>query len=897
MWGNSYKLTFENLTEYVEKMKNNELTLEDVLDNNDIVQDLKTNSSSEFFPFITEEIMKKLIDYVTKMPKEDDQKSGHKFPFNASEILTSNNMKIINKYFGIENENNEDNNFEKDINNNDNNNDNFNDNINDNNNDNNNDNINDDEDDVVNIKEDNNIMKNQNIKNDEQKEKILIYLLNFLKSESTNDNYVLVGYFYKIIQHLLINKSTELLNCIFIKYNDITFDGFCKHLNRKAIGECIKNLLVYNEDEVINLNEKRKILVEKIFNTLKETNDEEKCYAICDTIINCISKKNFFNILMLNQNVIDLLFQILCNNLNNDRNLRTLLNLMIKINEQILSLFDKLVTPNLNTENDLFMSYDNNEANYNEETLKNILTPLFKSIKDSNLIFLEDLHQIDNDELFTTYEKNQKKLGLKKLILVEYLRSIIDILVNTNSKNLLSNEINDIINLINQNKIFSLLNDFFFRYEFNNIYQSFYLQIFAIILNKHSPENLVNGILLNDNLNDRSKNFIPKLLEHTLNNMKFEYESKNKSDSCFFAAEIKLINDIINSNNEYVKNIINEEKDFLAFNEILVKRINTLFTQKLLYVEFNGFPNFNTEESNNIISSSKSIDEMINESINIYNKYKNGENYQKLLNEIIEKEKPENKLSISQELINEEDIKNNDINVYGDDDEFQTKGLIDDSPKNDNEKKMELENGFIEEDNDIDVIDNLNDKFIFDKNNSDEINNKKENIKIERENESDENEEEEEKKEKKKVEKKGKQNKEEEEEENEEKEEKKNKKKEKEEKKENEDNEENEENNNIRGNKLYLNKNINIDEEKDDEKEDDDDEENEDNYKKKKNFQKKENFQTKKKNFIESEEEEENEEEEKIIIYKDRRKDIIEFYKFKNLKILSVALNDLGILK
>ena len=225
--------------------------------------------------------------------------------------------------------------------------------------------------------------------------------------------------------------------------------------------------------------------------------------------------------------------------------------------------------------------------------------------------------------------------------------------------------------------------------------------------------------------------------------MKFEYESKNKSDSCFFAAEIKLINDIINSNNEYVKNIINEEKDFLAFNEILVKRINTLFTQKLLYVEFNGFPNFNTEESNNIISSSKSIDNMINESIDIYNKYKKGENYQKLLNDIIENEKHENKLSISQELINEEDIKNNDINVYGDDDEIQTKGLIGDSPKNDNEKKMELENGFIEDDNDIDVIDNLNDKFIFDKNNSDEINNKKENIQIERENESDENEEEE----------------------------------------------------------------------------------------------------------------------------------------------------------
>ena len=181
MWGNSYKLTFENLTEYVEKMKNNELTIEDILDNNDIVQDLKSNSSSEFLPFITEEIMKKLIDYSTKIPKEDDQKFGHKFPFNATEILTSNNMEIINKYFGIiENKNNEDNNFENNIIN--------------------NNNI-DDDDDVVNIKEDNNNL-NENINKDEPKEKILIYLLNFLKSESTNDNYVLVGYFYKIIQQL-----------------------------------------------------------------------------------------------------------------------------------------------------------------------------------------------------------------------------------------------------------------------------------------------------------------------------------------------------------------------------------------------------------------------------------------------------------------------------------------------------------------------------------------------------------------------------------------------------------------------------------------------------------------------------------------------------------------------
>ena len=99
MWGNQFKTTFSDLAEYEEKMKNNELTLEDILDNNDIVQDLKTNSNSEFFPFLTNEIMKKLIDYTTKIPKEDNQKIGYKFPFNASEILCSNNMNILNKFF------------------------------------------------------------------------------------------------------------------------------------------------------------------------------------------------------------------------------------------------------------------------------------------------------------------------------------------------------------------------------------------------------------------------------------------------------------------------------------------------------------------------------------------------------------------------------------------------------------------------------------------------------------------------------------------------------------------------------------------------------------------------------------------------------------------------------
>ncbi len=325
-----YKINQDDFAQYIEKMNNNELTVEDILDQDSIVRDLKTNSSSEFVSFLTNQNMKKLIDYVTKMPNEDDQKIGHKFPFNASEILCSNNMKIINKYFNEKNESEKSENDEE---------------------------KNEDE------------SKIEESENDD----LLNYLFNFLNSESNDMNYVLIGYFNKIINHLLQNKSTELLNYIFNLHQEI-FEGLIKHLNRRAIGETIKNILIYNEDNVNDLNLQRKKLIISIIQELNENQDEEKCFCICETIINCISNKEFFVLFMLEKDLVSLLYSIIYKNIENDKNLRTLLHLMIKINEKILSLFDNLVTPNLGAENENVLNYDNDfDNNDNNEKNENIV--------------------------------------------------------------------------------------------------------------------------------------------------------------------------------------------------------------------------------------------------------------------------------------------------------------------------------------------------------------------------------------------------------------------------------------------------------------------------------------------------------------------------------------------
>lgn len=83
-----------NLNKHIEKMKNNQLTIENILEEDDIIQDLKLNTNSQFLSMLSNEAIRKLMDYATKIPEVDDQKIGHKYPFNATEILIADNSEI-----------------------------------------------------------------------------------------------------------------------------------------------------------------------------------------------------------------------------------------------------------------------------------------------------------------------------------------------------------------------------------------------------------------------------------------------------------------------------------------------------------------------------------------------------------------------------------------------------------------------------------------------------------------------------------------------------------------------------------------------------------------------------------------------------------------------------------
>ena len=742
-----YKEIFQNLRNYLDKMNKNELTVEDVLDEDEIIQDIKTNQNTQFIPFFSNEVIRKLIDYSTKMPIIDDQKKGHKFPFNATEILCCDNNDILERFFNeikisedddSDDEENEEDEEKKD----------------------------DEKKEEEKKKEEENKeeekkekeekkeekkkeeekkekeeKKEEEKKEEEKKEEVkkeeekkdenplsminliqdkieeiekekkkkkykiiydnIDYFFSFLTTPSTDDNYVLIGYFTKIFNHLIQAKGQIIMSYMF-NYHPEYLTGLINHLNRRGIGECVKNILLFNQD-IQDLDSLKISFCQKIINELNNTNNDDKFNWITDTLINSISNKDFFNLFMSNIDLLKLIFSILYKNLNNNNNCRALLNLLIKINENILSNFDNLVTANLIQENpmDIFSnmySYNNymeEDKNFNEknfDNLKNNISNLFNSIKESNFNFLEDLNQFDEGEMLTTFQTTQKKLGLKKLSQIEYFRTFIDIIINSNSNIFFQNEIEELIKIANDKKIFWNINDIFFNYEFNNIFQIYYLQIINSILNKFSPELLVKYFF-----NNNERKLIQLLIDHLINNNKFDFGFSRKTNNCYLPFEIKILNEINESENEYIKQLIKDDSDFKVINEVLVNQINCLFTQKLLEPnEFNI-----DEEDNKKTVYSLVLDETIDEDIKIFKVYKEGGDYKKLENEknerINQRKKSDNKLEISIE--NNDDINEVQEEVINDDlDKNIEKELI-----NVNDIKVEEILGNINLDNELKI--------------------------------------------------------------------------------------------------------------------------------------------------------------------------------------------------
>lgn len=508
----------------------------------------------------------------------------------------------------------------------------------------------------------------------------LDYLFDFLNRENDCANDVLFSYFFKIFYRLVVSESKKMVCYLFDPRRKDLIKNLLKNLTRNSSVDSIKVLLTLPASEAPDnyLDIKKEFCMELLGELNDCQNNGEKCECITNIIKSSISETPFFNFLMSSTDLLDMLFSILFKYLNQPWNLQCLLKLMINLNEKIIKAFPNKVTPNIVVESVIdYSNYDTksvldedkafNSKNEEEFNLDENLKFLFKSLKESEFTFLDGLTNFtnENSEFPTTYQKFQKRLGLTKLTQVEYFRTILDILVNASVRENLKEETDELITILHQKNFFWTLIDMFFTFEFNNMYQTFFNQIIAIVVSSSSPKHLINCFFFEE-FGEKRK-FTQAIIDHCFLNNKSQASSIKPTNSAFFPTEINIISEIMKSSNVYVEDIRRNDKDLLFFNEVYAEQINDLFKQKLLSETTEFTVNLNSNQETQVTYKEKTLDEMIKQNSEIYKAYKEGGNYLELIKikkeeelkrlEEIQKEKNElaKSIPLSDENINEDD--------------------------------------------------------------------------------------------------------------------------------------------------------------------------------------------------------------------------------------------------
>ena len=511
---------------------------------------------------------------------------------------------------------------------------------------------------------------------------ILEYLFKFLDTPPSEDNYVLMGYFAKLINNLLKDKPDILLGYIFTKKPEI-IKKLIIHINRKSIGNIIENFIMNLNDDIFAVSNNYII---EICNSLIEglnnnETDERGIEVICDLLINSMvtSSKNNFGLLLHSEGLIEKLQATIEKFMNEkqDDKVTYLIKLLIKINETLLKDFENKVTKNFTfdeTENEIIniirsidrggSAYDtlNNKSDLSGtgiSVLKKNPERLIKLTEKTVDIIINDIMKEDEDKkeeiiINVFSDKKTRKFGVKSLYEWELLRTIFDLYVNFYAINEQKENIDVIIRKIAESKLFSKFIKLYFYYSMNNIFQNRVNEIVSIIINEYSPSDLVKALFEIET--DFSNNFIALLVNDIRNNTKFSYEpSNNKMNSALMATNCDLLKQISNSTNPIILELLEKDKNIKFFIDHFVNKISEKFSKKLLYADLEESsskvdfmnPLYDNFDNKPIESETKFSKHSINEEINlyflVYDKYLKGEDYSSLLKEEDEKEEEEKK--------------------------------------------------------------------------------------------------------------------------------------------------------------------------------------------------------------------------------------------------------------
>jgi hypothetical protein len=354
---------------------------------------------------------------------------------------------------------------------------------------------------------------------------------------------------------MLSQKSITLLNYIFSQRIYI-IDNLISNSNRKSISECLLKILYSPTEEIKDGIQIKLDIIEKIISFLATDTDEERVENLVNVLIELLNNKIYSMVFLKNLNLFKKIHIITCSFLKNAKTLTylhiltDLINILTKMNENILRDFGaSLVTPQLQKEPD-FLAYNENLDEIVEQQqsmqseyydLKKSLEEIVGKIIDSGVKIAKDYvagSEVENSlkNFSSTYSREQKVFGVKRLTEFDYVKSTFEILLNTHvqleSGAPAKEKIEYFFEYLIDCKFFEASLENFYIYEFNNFYQKSFEHLMILICNKHTPGRLIRHIFDSKSKfseEERESDFIKCdflkiILDKCENNLNFNFE-------------------------------------------------------------------------------------------------------------------------------------------------------------------------------------------------------------------------------------------------------------------------------------------------------------------------------------------------------------------------------------
>ncbi len=609
-----------------EKLQKEDCKLEDLLDETNIVFELK-KGNNKLFKFLNREQIKKLIRYIIFEPQIDDQIIGHKYPFVANDILSSD-INLITDYFilndkeykeknksdekeiehkeEVENtlniiENNmkidENENLAKenekvfDIN------------------------VSNEEkkkdyEKEENDKKENNENNKENIekKENENSFELLDFLLNFIMNDNKELNDVLSSYFSNIMIKLIDKYTSRIIKYLYFKRKD-ALNKIIEHSNQKSISILtVKLLKIKNleftkeekekEEEISNF---RNQLIHTFFKSITIENKNYDVDVKINLLIELMEENSILNLFIQLPEIYNYLFDILSYDINLNNNYEitnsyySTLNLLISILNQIE--INKISLPE---------NFDINRKNFSDCLILTLPKIIMNFEERKNSVLIE-----------SQCDQPYKSLGMINLKILDLFILIMNYLKK------LPEQYDNI--LIRNNFIKKSLN-FFFNYQWNNIYHNSFVKFIKLYLNNEKEHYILTKYLFEEiKINQLFESFLKEKSNFIFNSKK---EVKNgiypHIIEIYYKLNAILGNKIFDEENNYNR----KEGDFDFIKDENSGINSTKF--KLMNVK-----NEKKEEEEKKEEKKEEEEEKINISDNLKGLILNNEDFKNIINEII----------------------------------------------------------------------------------------------------------------------------------------------------------------------------------------------------------------------------------------------------------------------